>query len=57
MPSPEEISDFDKELALVQLVGYLELAAEKMAEVRQQLDDLAEAMKKFGDDAEDHDYE
>jgi hypothetical protein len=57
LPSPEEVSDFDKELALVQLVGYLELAAEKMTEVRQQLDDLAEVMKKFGDDAEDHEHE
>lgn len=49
MPSPEEVSDFDKELALVQLIGYMKLTADKMAEIRGQLDQIAEVMKRLSD--------
>ena len=45
LPSPENIDDFDKELAFMQLVGYLELAADNITAVRKQLDELSEAMK------------
>ena len=34
----------------MQLLGYLELTAEKIVEVRQQLDALAEVMKAIADD-------
>jgi len=47
LPSPEELEAFDKELAFMQLVGYLELAADNISGVRQQLDELSEAMKKI----------
>jgi hypothetical protein len=47
LPSPEELENFDKELALMQLVGYLELAADNISGVRQQLDELSKAMKRI----------
>ena len=47
LPPSEELNNFDKELAFMQLVGYLELAADNISGVRQQLDELSEAMKKI----------